>query len=120
MFGFLETDVREQQKYEKRIQTIVDNTVNDLVVKWSLKIVWKTKITFLLRERILYFFDKKYFLFLETYFFKIPKNLIASAFFLVRQILENIDMPQQKSWYLLTAKANFECLHTIYIQNTHI
>ena len=30
MFCFLETDIREQKKYEKRIQTSVDNTVNDL------------------------------------------------------------------------------------------
>ena len=30
MFRFLETDIREQKKYEKRIQTSVDNTVNDL------------------------------------------------------------------------------------------
>ena len=30
MFHFLETDIREQKKYEKRIQTSVDNTVNDL------------------------------------------------------------------------------------------
>ena len=29
MFCFLETDIREQ-KYEKRIQTAMDNTVNDL------------------------------------------------------------------------------------------
>ena len=29
MFGFLETDTREQQKYKIRIQTSVDNTVND-------------------------------------------------------------------------------------------
>ena len=41
-------------------------------------------------------------------FFKIPKNLIASAFFLPRQILKNIDMPQQKPQYLPTAKGNFE------------
>ena len=27
---FLETDKREQNKYEKRIQTFVDNIVNDL------------------------------------------------------------------------------------------
>ena len=37
MFCFLETDIREQKKYEKRIQTSVDNTVNDL---WSQ--VWKS------------------------------------------------------------------------------
>ena len=30
MFCFLETDLREQKKYEKRIQTSVDNTVKDL------------------------------------------------------------------------------------------
>ena len=31
MFRFLETNIREQKKkYEKRIQTSVDNTVNDL------------------------------------------------------------------------------------------
>ena len=30
MFCFLETDIREQTKYEQRIQTSVDNTVNDL------------------------------------------------------------------------------------------
>ena len=30
MFCFLETDIKEQTKYEQRIQTSVDNTVNDL------------------------------------------------------------------------------------------
>ena len=30
MFRFLETDVREQKKYEKRMQASVDNKVNDL------------------------------------------------------------------------------------------
>ena len=30
MFRFLETDIREQKKYEKRMQTSVDNIVNDL------------------------------------------------------------------------------------------
>ena len=30
MFCFLETDLREQNKYEMRTQTSVDNTVNDL------------------------------------------------------------------------------------------
>ena len=28
MFGFLETDIRERQKYKKGIQASVDNTVN--------------------------------------------------------------------------------------------
>ena len=30
MFFFLELNIREQKKYEKRMQTSVDNTVNDL------------------------------------------------------------------------------------------
>ena len=65
-------------------------------MKSSLKIVLKTKITFLLSETLLFFLEQKYILFSETYFFKIPKNLITSAFFLARQILKNIDMPRQK------------------------
>ena len=30
MFFFLELNIREQKKYEKRMQTSVDNTLNDL------------------------------------------------------------------------------------------
>ena len=30
MFCFLETDIREQKRYEKRIQASVDNAVNNL------------------------------------------------------------------------------------------
>ena len=30
MFRFLENDIREQKKYEKKIQTSMDNTVNVL------------------------------------------------------------------------------------------
>ena len=30
MFDFLETEIREQKKYEMRTQTSVDNIVNDL------------------------------------------------------------------------------------------
>ena len=36
MFRFLETVRREQKKYEKRIQTSVENTENDLQV-WKLR-----------------------------------------------------------------------------------
>ena len=60
---------------------------------------------FLSSETLLFLFKQKYALFFETYFFKIPKNLIASAFFLPMQILKNIDMPWQKPrmlhWYNL-------------------
>ena len=65
MFYFLESDTRKQKKYEIRRQTSVDNTVINLRI------------------------------FSEAYFFKIPKDLITSAFFLPRQILKNIDMPRQ-------------------------
>ena len=41
MFHFLETDTVEQKKYEKRIQTSVDNTVNDLRIATRNNIVWK-------------------------------------------------------------------------------
>ena len=33
MFGFFRTDIREQRKHKVRIQTSVDNTVNDLRCK---------------------------------------------------------------------------------------
>ena len=50
-------------------------------MKSSLKIVWKTKVTFLLSETLLFFLEEKYVLFSEAHFFKIPKDLITSAFF---------------------------------------
>ena len=52
MFRFLETDIREQKKYEKRIQTSVDNTVNDLRYEINLKIVLKTKNNFFIKSNI--------------------------------------------------------------------
>ena len=53
-------------------------------MKSSLKIAWKREITFLLSETLLFFLKQKYILFLEIYFFKIPKNLIASSIFFVK------------------------------------
>ena len=76
--------------------------------------MWKTKITFLLSRTFLSFLKHKHILFLVTYFFKILiKHLIASVFFLQRQILKNIDMSWQRAWHLPIAEANFEhcCLH---------
>ena len=82
MSRFLETDTREQQKYEKRIQSCVDNTVNDLnhEIKFQRRV--KTKITFLLNKTFISSFKQKKNLILEKYFFKIPKNSIASIFFI--------------------------------------
>ena len=68
MFRFLETDIREQKKYEMRTQTSVDNTVNDL--RYEIKFencvkdknnllkhcfFFKTKINFILGE--VFFYD---------------------------------------------------------------
>ena len=50
-------------------------------MKSSLKIVWKIKITFLWSETLLFFLEQKDISFLGTYFLKIAKNLITSAFF---------------------------------------
>ena len=82
MFHFLETDIREQKKYEMRTQTSVDNTVNDLryEVKFENCVKDKNKL-FFLSETLLFFLEQKYILFSETYVFKIPKNLITSTFF---------------------------------------
>ena len=41
MFHFLETDIREQQKYENRIQKYVNNIVNDLHQEIKLEIYVK-------------------------------------------------------------------------------
>ena len=73
----------------------------------------KDKNDFFIKRNISFLFLKqKYILFLQTYFFKIPKNLTPSEFFLPRQILKNIYMPRQKPRPLPTAKTNFErCFH---------
>ena len=61
-------------------------------MKSSLKIVWKTKLTFLLSETLLFFPEANNILLSETYFFRVPQNFITSAFCLLRQILKNIDI----------------------------
>ena len=66
MFHLLEVDIREQKKYKMRTQTSADNTVNDLQMKSSLEIVWKTKIILVLSETLLFFHEQEYILFLGT------------------------------------------------------
>ena len=84
------------------------------VMNSSLKIVWKKKTTFLLSETLLFFLEQKYISFSETYFFKIPKNLITSAFFLPRQILKNR--------YILAKASNAELVKVTdwIIKNNHV
>ena len=48
MFRFLETDKREQKKYEKRTQTSVDNTVHDL--RYEIKFENRVKDFFIKRN----------------------------------------------------------------------
>ena len=102
------TDIREQQKYEKRIQTSWDNTVYDQHHEIKFENPVKIKKTFLLSKAFLSFFKKNIFLFLEKYFFHFSKTSVASSFSRLRQILKNIDMPWQNPRHLTTADANFE------------
>ena len=64
-------------------------------MKSSLKFVWKKKNFFVKRNIAFLSWIKIYFI-LEDMFFKIPKNIFTSEFFLPRQILKNKDMPWQK------------------------
>ena len=52
MFHFLETDIREQKKYEMRTQTSVDNTVNDLRYEIRFENCVKDKNNFFIKRNI--------------------------------------------------------------------
>ena len=54
MFCFLETNIREQKKYEKRIQTSVDNTVNDLRYEIKFENCVKDKNNFFIKRIIVF------------------------------------------------------------------
>ena len=56
MFCFLETDIREQKKYEKRTQTSVDNTVNDLRYEIKFENRVTEKISFFIKRDISFLF----------------------------------------------------------------
>ena len=55
MFHFLETDIREQKKYEMRTQTSVDNTVNDLHYEIKCENSVKDKNNFFIKRNIVFF-----------------------------------------------------------------
>ena len=74
MFCFLETDIKEQKKYEKRMQTSVDNTVNDLLYEIMFENIRDVR-------NIAFFFQTKIYFILGDIFFKVPKNLILGIFF---------------------------------------
>ena len=52
MFFFLELNIREQKKYEKRMQTSVDNTVNDLCYEIKFENCVKDKNNFFIKRNI--------------------------------------------------------------------
>ena len=56
MFIFLETDIREQKMYEKRIQTPVDNAVNDLRYEIKFENHLKDKNNFFIKRNIAFLF----------------------------------------------------------------
>ena len=69
MFRFLETDIREQKKYEKRIQTSVDNTVNDLRYEINFENNVKDKNNFFIKWNISFLFQTKTYFILGDVFF---------------------------------------------------
>ena len=57
MFLLLETDVREQKKYEKRIQTFAyNNTVNDLPYEIKFENCVKDKNNFFIKRNVAFLF----------------------------------------------------------------
>ena len=83
-------------------------------MKSSLKIVWKTKITFLLSEALLFFLKQKYILFLETYFCNSYEFNYLSIFF-AEADTKNKDMPRQKPQIIALVK-----LTDWIIKNDHV
>ena len=83
MFHFLEIDIREQKRYEMRTQTSVGNTVNDLRYEIKFENCVKDKNNFFIKWNIAFLSWTKI-LFLETYFLKIPKDLIKPQHFFAK------------------------------------
>ena len=52
MFHFLDTDIREQKKYEMRANTQVDNTVHDLRYEIKFENCVKDKNNFFIKRNI--------------------------------------------------------------------
>ena len=74
MFHFLETDIREQKKYEMRTQTSVDNTVNDLRYEIKFENFVKDKNNFFIKRNIAFLFWIKIHFIIGDVFFKVSKN----------------------------------------------
>ena len=70
MFVFLVTDIRERQKCKKRIQTSVDNIVNDLRYEIKFENCVKDKNNFFIKQNINFLFKSKIYFILGDIFFK--------------------------------------------------
>ena len=68
MFHFLETDIREQKKYEMRTQTPVDNTVNDLRYEINFENCVKDKNNYFKRNIAFLSWTKLYFILGDIFF----------------------------------------------------
>ena len=55
-FRFLETDSREQKKYENRIQISADNTANDMRYEIKFENCGKNKDNFFIKRNIAFLF----------------------------------------------------------------
>ena len=101
MFRFLKTDIRGQKNYEKRMHTSVDNTANGLRYEIMFQNRVNKKKNFFIKQNIAFIFETKIYFIHGDIFFKIPRDLIAPAFFFffffwASQILKNKDMLRQK------------------------
>ena len=67
---FLETDIREQKQYQKRIQTSEDNTVHDLRYGMKFQNRVKDKNNFFIKRNISFFFKTKIYFILGDVFLR--------------------------------------------------
>ena len=69
MFRLLETNIREQKKYEKSIQTSVDNTENELRYEIKFENCVKDKNNFFIKRNIAFLSWTKIYFILGDIFF---------------------------------------------------
>ena len=103
----METDVIEQQKFENKIQTSVENAVNDLRYEIKFGNHVKNKNNFLIKQEI-FFFKQKYRFFdsWKIIFLRILRIQLRRHFFAEADTRKH--MPRQKPWHLRTADVNFD------------
>ena len=76
--------------------TSLNNTVNDQRYEIEFENFMKDKNNFFIKRNVAFLSWTKIYFILGDTFFKIPKNLITSAYFFAEADTKNIDMPWQK------------------------